>query len=399
MKLAFICNELPYPPIHGGRVDVWRRIQAFKRAGAEIHLICWGGDRPEEALTLEQQKELAKYTASFTVFPISRRLLPRIFRLVNMVRFPDQVAARLVADMARQDMTDILQKAGVQAVWLESIYGGELAKGLSFKFGVPYFVRSHNIEHQYMLGQMKLASTLRGKFDCARTVLHLRRYEDEILRNSAAYFDISVDDLEFWKGKGLSRGHWLPPFVDDTTQLSTQELPVPEFDAAYLGNLFTPNNVQAVEWLLTQVLPRLVLLKKGSARVLIAGSKPSRRVRHMCQGNSHVTLLENPSDARATLQRAAVLVNPVLFGSGVNVKSIEMLFAGRPVVSTPQGVHGLPESVKACFTIAGDADDFAQGVADAGNVRDNPGNKLNGIARLFDFGAAGAVLDTVKRYL
>ena len=48
MKLLVVCNEIPYPPNHGGRVDVWARLRAFRAAGVSIVLITWCSDRKNE---------------------------------------------------------------------------------------------------------------------------------------------------------------------------------------------------------------------------------------------------------------------------------------------------------------------------------------------------------------
>jgi len=72
-----------------------------------------------------------------------------------------------------------------------------------------------------------------------------------------------------------------------------------------------------------------------------------------------VTLLANPPDSGAVLGNGRVLINPILSGSGVNIKSIEMLLVGAPVVTTSIGVRGLPEKVRAQYKVADTPADFA----------------------------------------
>jgi len=60
--------------------------------------------------------------------------------------------------------------------------------------------------------------------------------------------------------------------------------------------------------------------------------------------------------------QARVLVNPMLAGSGVNLKSVEMLFSDAGLVSTTVGVAGLSDSAKRCFAIADSAEGFASAV-------------------------------------
>jgi polysaccharide biosynthesis protein PslH len=93
--------------------------------------------------------------------------------------------------------------------------------------------------------------------------------------------------------------------------------------------------------------------------VLIAGSSPVPRIRQICEKTEGVTLRINPKSAIDTYRSGRVLINPILKGSGVKIKSIDMLTIGKPIVSTIEGVSGLPEAIKKYFKIAPDAPSFA----------------------------------------
>lgn len=94
--------------------------------------------------------------------------------------------------------------------------------------------------------------------------------------------------------------------------------------------------------------------------MLIAGSNPVNKIKQLCEENQGIYLSINPASSVAVYQSGRVLINPVLTGSGVSIKSIEMLVSGRPIVSTPQGIAGLPEEVRKFFKIAVDAQSFGE---------------------------------------
>ena len=50
MKITIVAMEIPYPPIHGGRVDVWRRLKMLAELGTEIQLICWSAETPDSEI-------------------------------------------------------------------------------------------------------------------------------------------------------------------------------------------------------------------------------------------------------------------------------------------------------------------------------------------------------------
>jgi glycosyltransferase involved in cell wall biosynthesis len=55
---------------------------------------------------------------------------------------------------------------------------------------------------------------------------------------------------------------------------------------------------------------------------------------------------------RAELEAADLALNPVVGGSGSNIKIREYVAAGLPVVSTAFGARGLPDTVRACLDLA-----------------------------------------------
>ena len=64
----------------------------------------------------------------------------------------------------------------------------------------------------------------------------------------------------------------------------------------------------------------------------------------------------------ASAYASAVLINPVMFGTSLPVKTIEALNHGKPLVATTAGVRGFgPQFVNACV-VAQSASKFAQRV-------------------------------------
>lgn len=57
-----------------------------------------------------------------------------------------------------------------------------------------------------------------------------------------------------------------------------------------------------------------------------------------------------------------VVVNPVVFGTGLKIKSLEALGYGKPLITTAAGATGLEEGAGRAFSVADQADDFANAV-------------------------------------
>jgi len=401
MKLLFIAAEFPYPPWHGGRADTWQRLKAFVAAGAQVQLVCWTSARRGGSPTAEQLATVRALVADLVVLPIQLTPLDLAWRLLNLVRMPSHASARLPWGRQRRDVMKRVTAFGAGAVWVDGLWAAGLGRWVARTLGWPYFYRSHNIEHHYMAAQARLADGVAYRLRLLANLLGLRRYETATVLAAQELFDISVDDLAHWQGQGLKSGQWLPPYVP----VRQAPLPVPgvalarKFDAVYIGNLHTPNNVEAVAWLLQSVWP-LLQARRPQATLLLAGYAPSERVQSLARAATGVTLLADPPDVWSLYASAHVLVNPARTGSGVNIKSVEMLQMGLPIVSTGVGVAGLPADIRSQFCVADDAPGFAAALADA---LDRPGAvDAAGRARacaIFDPASAAEVLQIMRRSL
>lgn len=363
MKILVVPIEMPLPANSGGRIDVARRLRALRDGGHDTALLTWHNVARDGVLPEAVLAQLGSLCSSHHVALIRRSVLESLRRSAHLWRLPSYAAARWVT----LDKPAVLAWARAFApdvLMLDGLYGIAAVRWLAAQLGVPWVYRSHNIEQVYMRYQRERATGAGARLRLTANLLGLRRVEEAVVREAACTFDISVTDAAHWRARGHRQVQWLPTIVDADFQaaMARADAGAPVWDLAYFGNLNTPNNVEAVEWLLTQVLPRL---PDPQLRVALAGSHPSPVVRRLAAADRRVTLLADPPSIPAVAGTARVLVNPVQGGSGVNLKSVEMLFSAAQLVSTPAGVQGLPAEAAACFAVHAEAVAFAQAVAKA----------------------------------
>jgi glycosyltransferase involved in cell wall biosynthesis len=348
--------EIPYPPIHGGRVDVWRRLKALSELGVDLQLVCWTktAPKPEDIAVIKQ------YIQYFYPIVYKRDLLASLRRFVDLFSYSLEVSSRILRGKDWDNLLTAVKIFHPDVLMADHVHSGIVTLPLSKKLEVPMIVRSHDIEHLHYRYLMK---TAKGYRKMARFLSqnHLESYEKNIFRQSLAFYDISSDDLAYWESQGFTNGYLLPPLIEFQDQdISTASKAVKTtYDVVFLGNLVAENNVAGVVQFLKEVLP-ILQQKLPNIKVLIAGSNPTFEVIDLCDElKSNVDLKINPPDAFEIYQLGKILINPVWIGSGVSIKSIDMLAAGKPIVSYPKGLGGLPEEVKKYFRIAQDSPSFA----------------------------------------
>jgi len=361
MKIVIFTHDLPYPAIHGGRLDMWNRVQAFKQLNHSVLLVAWA--IYEDNMKNTNISEVKKVVDELVCFKRNNKIINRlvnIFRkIINLPFQPNVVTDCDVFGQEFRSLYSRIKQFKPDFIFVEGVYAAKLAFKFSNLLNIPLFIRSANIEHIYIKRQLKSAKTLRSKIKFFGMNAQLEKYEKSTLKAADCFFDISLSDLEFWKSNGFSNGFWMPPLYSckniPETQKSDDGL---IYDICFIGNLFSPNNLESLMWFLKSVLPILNERYKD-IRMLIAGSNPTRDLLYECEKLSNISLIANPKDVQSLYSISKILINPILFGSGVNIKTIEMLFMNKPVVCTSQAIAGLPDDFKRVFNIADNADQFA----------------------------------------
>jgi len=116
------------------------------------------------------------------------------------------------------------------------------------------------------------------------------------------------------------------------------------------------SNVEGLKWFLQEVLP-LLHQQLPDVKVDIVGNC----VEYFTPQEG-VSFVGKVPDLAQYYRRAQVVVNPLRFGTGLKIKSIEALAYGKPLVTTSVGADGLGEGEQHAFLLADSADEFAGGI-------------------------------------
>jgi glycosyltransferase involved in cell wall biosynthesis len=132
----------------------------------------------------------------------------------------------------------------------------------------------------------------------------------------------------------------LPPlsaFVKHAKELRMLHSPEPN-SLIFWGAMNRKENEEAVLEFHRNVFAGL-LARGKKYRLYIAGSNPTDRIKQLASDHVVVTgFIEDPSEL---FSRMAIGIVPLTMGAGVKLKTMELVEAGIPVVSTPVGAEGL----------------------------------------------------------
>lgn len=131
-------------------------------------------------------------------------------------------------------------------------------------------------------------------------------------------------------------------------------------EVVFVGNFRHPANADAATWLARTLFPP-VRERVPDARLTIVGASPTAEVRALA--GEAVSVTGPVDDVVPYLDRAAVVAAPIRLGSGMRVKVLEALAAGKAVVATPLAVEGLDVTAGDQVEVAEGEGEFTEALA------------------------------------
>lgn len=387
LGVLLVAPVLPYPPDRGGKADVWRRALALQKCGATVLLAC-----PRADDDADQQAAEAAAREGIELFLFDRMPLGQAMgRWLSSASagLPLFSARRLPTDVDQQRLLERARERRVNVVVSEGPWLWPLAKAIGQALKCPLVYRSHNIEAAYMRRQRELERSGRTRLSMRVSFFGLDRFERHAIRNSDLLLDISADDLGHWRHP---RGLCLPP------------IPAPSVDAAdaekadgvvFLGNLRAPNNLAGLRLLLDEVLPAVHREAPG-LQFHVVGSGPDAQTEQWIRSTG-ARLNKDVANPLAWLMGAGCIVNPVRDGSGVQLKTLDMLQTDRPVVTFAQGLRGLPPQVRETVHVIASKEEMTSAILDLHRQGFPAASGRRQVRELFDDRAFFNMLSEVRQ--
>lgn len=311
--LHIVAFDIPSPPDYGGVIDIFYKIKALSQSGVKVTLHCFEYHRAQ-APELETYCEKVYYYKRSTGIRVNLSLLPYIV----LSRKSDQLMAHLLTD------EDPILFEGLHSCYFLN------DSRLDSRFKI---YRESNIEHHYylhlFLAQKNWIKAAYFLIESVRLYFYQHRLNAADLMLAVSKKDAMYLQKHFPKNEVL----FLPSFHanDQVTSLVGKG----QF-ALYHGNLEVKENEKAALFLLKHVFNDL------SVPFVIAGRHPSARLKKWAARYQHVTLYDTPDETlmQQLIREAQVHVLITFQSTGLKLKLINVLYAGRFCVCNPKMVYG-----------------------------------------------------------
>lgn len=364
MNVLFVTPYLPFPPVSGGRLQTFLRLKHLRDRGHAVFLMTLA--LQEESGNIAELKKLIDDVGCLFVKPdltkmkdlFRESLLYELFTLDR--RFGEALSA-----FADRHAIDVAVFEGLGAAQ----YRDSISR-------IPSVLYEHNVEHE-IAGQLeayvrrsplKLFGSKPGEVMRNLYLWLFGKKETELVRvfeaGALEKFDrvvaCSERDADILKKEAPAASIVAIPWAVRRPERYWQPREKGVRDLVFVGSMTWEPNRDAVLWFVNEIFP---LLRKSrvKTRLLIAGSGMTGEVARLDNGSDIIVKGFVPDIAEFLLE-ADVFVAPLRLGSGVNVKVLEAMSYGLPVVTTPKGAEGIGTGGFGYFTVASTPKEFGYAV-------------------------------------
>jgi glycosyltransferase involved in cell wall biosynthesis len=332
-KALIISNKPPYPIVDGGCFAMAKFEQLLRNLFHNLYYFALS--TPKHPFIEKANPPYWQINQNFYTTAINTHIQNKhVFKYMagSSIR-----AARFYQAQVETEILRLIHQHNIQLVFFESIYAAVYLKAIKKIPGIKIFIRSHNIEHQiWEKYQQQIPRGLKRLAFKSETT-RLTRFEEEVLKQADGNLFISDLDLAYYHQlTGKTNAISLP--VQMEVSVNNPHPPGKTLRLFHIGAMDWLPNAEGVEKFIQQVFPEIVKKIPHIELHLAGKSMPKRFYEYQ---SNHIFVHGEVEDAQDFMNKFDVLIVPIESGSGIRIKVLEAMAAGKPVISTEQGMAGI----------------------------------------------------------
>ncbi len=356
MKALFLCHRVPFPPNNGYAIVVYNTIKGLLNLGVKVTLFSLNSSKhfiDVDDIYDPVFEQISFQAASVDVEVNAWGVFTNFFsnQSYNVSRFYESGAEKILENLLTEQTFDIVQFEGLFVVpYLDIVKAHSKAK---------LIYRAHNIEYDVW---ERLA--LRERFRPRRAYLEflsrrLKAYEMDQINRFHQVFAFSQPDRQKLLRMGCQVKLDIFPVALDFENYKVDVGKTNFPTLFHLGAMDWRPNKEGLEWFLDEIWPDIEKLN-GELRFYIAGSNMQREFFEYDSDNLIVEA--EVFDAIEFMNSKAIMIVPLLSGSGMRVKIIEGMAMQKCIIATTMAAEGIDYKNGSDMLIADTADEFYRSI-------------------------------------
>ncbi|MEI7895462.1 MAG: glycosyltransferase family 4 protein [bacterium] len=378
MKILFLCNKSPWPPREGGPMAMNMLIEGLVEEGHEVKVLAVNSFKYHVSAADIPPDYLQKTGIEF--IDVDLRVKP-FSALLNLFTGNSYHVSRFISGNFRDRLVDILSSGDFDVVQLETLFICPYIGTIRKHSGAKIVLRAHNIEHRiwYRIAD-ETVNPFKKRY-LAHLAKTLEKYEQRVVPDVDGILAITPTDAQYFRELTAGREVKMQnadnkmqnakmqhagirvddlPFGVDTGnyQFNPEAIEFPSLFS--LGSMNWIPNQEGIRWFLENVWDD-VHRQFPELKYYLAGREMPGWMLDLDLPN--VVVLGEVENAADFLASKAVMIVPLFSGSGIRIKIIEGMAAGKIIISTGIGAEGIAYTNRENILIADSPCEFFERIS------------------------------------
>jgi glycosyltransferase involved in cell wall biosynthesis len=376
MKILILCNKSPWPKREGGPIAMHAMISGLVQAGNAVKVIAANTNKYTVDPDTIPSAFKEKTQIEFVDIDLSLSVTGALFNVLSgksyhVTRFHTKAFEQKIIEVLRNETFDIIQLETLQmASYLDVIHKYSKA---------PVVLRAHNIEHKIWQRVAENCPNPIKRIYLNQLYRSLKRFEISILNKIDGIVAITPVDARNLDRLSHSTNIISIPFGINLDSLPENPVQPEEASLFHIGTMNWFPNEESIRWLLSEVWP-VISKKLPEIELHLAGRYMPDWMMKLSLPN--LTVEGEVPDVWEYMQQFSIMVVPLFSGSGIRIKIVEAMAAGKAIITTAIGAEGINYENGQHLIIAKDAKSFIDAIIKVCNdktLRDSLGQNARAL--------------------
>lgn len=351
MNILVLLNRVPWPLNDGGSIAIYNFLKGYRNAGCQLTIAAFNTTKHH---VQELPEALTKLGEWHTV-PLDNQV-KWIPALGHLIKGDSYLLSRFRSAVFEQEISRLLQQQQFDTVIVESLFMAHYLPVIRKYTPATVILRQHNIEHHIWETLASRESNILKRLYFKQIAGQLEVYEKSIINLFDGITVFTENDKKDHLEMGLNKPIQVAPVGIDI-HLTEPRPASTKPTIFHIGSMEWMPNITAIQWFIDFVWPR-VREQHPSAELHLAGR--GMNPKQDWGTNTGIHNHGEVENAFRFILSHRIMIVPLFAGSGIRVKILEAMAAGKAIISTSLGAQGIDIIPGTHLLIANTADEFCQ---------------------------------------